>query len=69
MRYLLLVLLLSNCAAEHRSMGHGEYLVECRRTMANCYEEAAKLCKSGYDTKNQAVEEHGGSMVVSCQAH
>lgn len=53
MRWMLLALTLGGCAgAWSEAMpgpnGRAAYLVKCRRSQANCYREAARVCPGGY---------------------
>ena len=51
----LLPLLLSGCAsASSAQIAPRTYSVECRRSQANCYREAARCCPEGFDVLDSA---------------
>jgi hypothetical protein len=52
---LLVVMLLTGCASASSSqIAPRTYSVECRRSQANCYEEAARCCPQGFDVLDSA---------------
>ena len=62
MRPFLLALLLVGCAGASSSAVRGPdggdwYAVKCRRSHANCLEEAGEVCPQGYVTSERAGSE------------
>ena len=54
-RAIVVLLLLSGCAsATSAQIAPRTYSVECRRSQANCYEEAARCCPHGFDVLDSA---------------
>ena len=59
MRALLLLLALAGCTTVDRVPGpDGEthYSITCKRSITNCYEKAAELCRGGYTTADKTDE-------------
>ena len=53
MRSILACLVVLGCAgASSTKVGRGLYSIECRRSVGNCYEEAATVCPDGFDVEN-----------------
>ncbi len=63
--FTLIAFILVSCASSsHRKMrlpsGNDGFLVQCHTKMGNCYDEANKVCKKGYDIHAKDTSTSGG---------
>jgi len=69
---------LGGCGASSSIIGPRTYQVTCRRSQANCWEEAQRVCPNGFDQLDRAdhtayvvsgsavVPAYKGEMIVRC---
>ena len=70
---------LGGCGASSSIIGPRTYQVTCRRSQANCWEEAQRVCPGGFTQLDAAdhgnyvlsggavVQAYKGEMIVRCQ--